>query len=472
MIYQVYPRSWADANGDGIGDLPGITARIPHLVELGVDAIWCSPFYTSPQNDAGYDVADYRDIDPVFGTLADADELVRSAHEQGVRVIIDLVPNHTSSEHAWFKAALAAGPGSRERARYLFRDGKGEHGEQPPNDWISVFGGPGLDAGSPRPTAPPASGTCTSSTSPSPTWTGPTRRSAQEFDDVLRFWLDRGIDGFRVDVAHGLAKESGLPDYPTMLEWLTNPDPLVHPHPPMWDQDAVHEIYQRWRKILDSYDGERIMVAEAWVMPSDRLAAYIRHDEMHQAFNFDYLKADWDADVLREVIDDSLAASAVVGAPTTWVLSNHDVVRHPDALRPPGRYAVAPRHRHRRPAAGRGSGPAKSPRRNASDARAARLGVPLPGRGARAARAHDAARRRAAGPDLGAVRPHQPRPRRLPGAGAVGLGRRARTVVRVQRRVGVLAAAAGELRPLRARPAARRRGLDVRALPLRPAAAP
>ncbi len=328
MIYQVYPRSWADASGDGIGDLPGITSRIPHLVELGVDAIWCSPFYTSPQNDAGYDVANYRDIDPVFGTLADADELVRQAHEQGVKVIIDLVPNHTSSEHAWFQAALAAGPGSRERARYLFRDGKGEHGEQPPNDWVSVFGGPGWTR------ITEADGSpgqwylhLFDVTQPDLDWTNEEVR--QEFDDVLRFWLDRGIDGFRVDVAHGLAKESGLPDYPTMLEWLTNPNPLVHPHPPMWDQDAVHEIYQRWRKILDSYDGERIMVAEAWVMPSDRLAAYIRQDEMHQAFNFDYLKADWDAQTLREVIDDSLAASALVGAPTTWVLSNHDVVRHP-----------------------------------------------------------------------------------------------------------------------------------------------
>jgi alpha-glucosidase len=336
VIYQVYPRSWADANGDGVGDLPGITSRLPHLVELGVDAIWCSPFYTSPQNDAGYDVADYRDIDPIFGTLADADELVREAHGQGLKVIIDLVPNHTSSEHAWFQAALAAGPGSRERARYLFRDGKGEHGEQAPNDWVSVFGGPGWTR------VTEADGSpgqwylhLFDVTQPDLDWTNEEVRA--EFDDVLRFWLDRGIDGFRVDVAHGLAKEDGLPDYPTMLEWLMNPNPLVHPHPPMWDQDGVHEIYQRWRKILDSYDGDRIMVAEAWVQPSDRLAAYIRHDEMHQAFNFDYLKADWDAQELRAVIDESLAASAQVGAPTTWVLSNHDVVRHPSRYGLPDR---------------------------------------------------------------------------------------------------------------------------------------
>jgi alpha-glucosidase len=328
VIYQVYPRSWADANGDGVGDLPGITSRLPHLVELGVDALWCSPFYTSPQHDAGYDVADYRDIDPIFGTLDDADELVRQAHRQGIKVIIDLVPNHTSSDHVWFQAALAAGPGSRERARYLFRDGRGEHGEQPPNDWVSVFGGPGWTR------VTEADGSpgqwylhLFDVTQPDLDWTNEEVR--QEFDDVLRFWLDRGIDGFRVDVAHGLAKEDGLPDYPLMLEWLTNPDPHVHPHPPMWDQEGVHEIYQRWRAILDSYDGDRIMVAEAWVQPSDRLAAYIRHDEMHQAFNFDYLKAEWDAADLRAVIDESLAASAQVGAPTTWVLSNHDVVRHP-----------------------------------------------------------------------------------------------------------------------------------------------
>jgi alpha-glucosidase len=336
VIYQIYPRSWADANGDGIGDLPGITSRIPHLAELGIDAVWCSPFYTSPQNDAGYDVADYRDIDPIFGTLADADQLLATAHEHGLRVLIDLVPNHTSSEHPWFQAALAAAPGSRERARYLFREGKGAGGEQPPNDWVSVFGGPGWTRVTETDGSPGQWYLhLFDVTQPDLDWTNEEVR--QEFDDVLRFWLDRGIDGFRVDVAHGLTKADGLPDYPAMLEWLADPDPGRLPSPPMWDQDSVHEIYQRWRKVLDSYDGDRIMVAEAWVQPLDRLAAYIRPDEMHQAFNFDYLKTDWDAGQLREVIDGSLAATSIVGAPTTWVLSNHDVVRHPTRYGlPPG----------------------------------------------------------------------------------------------------------------------------------------
>jgi alpha-glucosidase len=327
VIYQIYPRSWADSDGDGIGDLAGITARLPHLVELGVDAIWCSPFYTSPQNDAGYDVADYRDIDPVFGTLGDADELIRRAHEHGLRVLIDLVPNHTSSEHVWFRAALAAPPGSPERARYIFRDGRGEGGELAPNDWVSNFGGPGWTR------VTEADGRpgqwylhLFDVTQPDLDWTNEEVR--QEFDDVLRFWLDRGVDGFRVDVAHGLVKEAGLPDW-----GQSDPEHrLVDAdgnRAPMWDQDGVHQVYQRWRKILDSYDNDRVLVAEAWVEPLERLALYVRPDEMHQAFNFDYLQAPWDAAALHEVIVNSLAANEIHDATTTWVLSNHDVVRHP-----------------------------------------------------------------------------------------------------------------------------------------------
>src|SRR4051812_24903688 len=219
VIYQIYPRSWADANGDGMGDLPGITSRLPHLAELGVDAIWLSPFYTSPQHDAGYDVADYRDVDPRFGTLADADTMIARAHELGIRVLVDIVPNHSSSEHPWFQEALAAEPGSAARVRYIFRDGRGDAGEEPPNNWLSVFGGPGWTR------VTEADGNpgqwylhLFDVTQPDLDWTNEEVR--QEFDDVLRFWLDRGIDGFRVDVAHGLAKEDGLPDYPTMLEWL------------------------------------------------------------------------------------------------------------------------------------------------------------------------------------------------------------------------------------------------------------
>ena len=353
VIYQIYPRSWADSGGDGVGDLPGITARLPYLRELGVDAVWLSPFYVSPMHDAGYDVADYRDIDPVFGTLDDADALIATAHGLGLKVVVDLVPNHSSSEHAWFRAALAAAPGSRERARYIFRDGRGEHGELPPNNWTSVFGGPGWTR------VTEADGTpgqwylhLFDTTQPDFDWTHPDVRA--EFVDILRFWLDRGVDGFRVDVAHGLVKEEGLPDWDVPLHLLGGathddadgetgevPEPARRPHdgglvdgrrPPMWDQPGVHEIYRAWRSLLDTYSPERILCAEAWVEPEDALAAYVRPGEMHQAFNFPFLDAPWAAGPLREVITESFRANDAVGAPPTWVLSNHDVVRHASRL--------------------------------------------------------------------------------------------------------------------------------------------
>ncbi|MEU4773041.1 glycoside hydrolase family 13 protein [Micromonospora sp. NPDC023644] len=329
-IYQVYPRSFADSDGDGIGDLPGITARLDHLVELGVDALWLSPFYPSPQADAGYDVADYRDVDPLFGTLADADRLIAEAHSRGLRVIVDLVPNHTSSAHRWFQAALPAAPGSPERDRYVFRDGRGPDGAQPPNDWQSVFGGPAwtrvteadgrpgqwylhlFDAGQ-----------------PDLNWDNPEVR--EEFLGVLRFWLDRGVDGFRVDVAHGLIKQADLADWQEPQEILSGQE-IDKPRPPMWDQEGVHDIYRDWRRLLDGYPGERVLVAEAWVEPAERLARYVRPDEMHQAFNFEYLLAAWTAPAQYAVITRSLEATDSVGAPTTWVLSNHDVVRHASRL--------------------------------------------------------------------------------------------------------------------------------------------
>ena len=326
VIYQVYPRSFADSGGDGIGDLRGITARLGHLVELGVDAVWLSPFYVSPHADAGYDVADYRDVDPVFGSLSDAETLVEEAHRLGLRVIVDLVPNHTSDEHEWFEAAVAAGAGSAERDRYMFRDGQGEHGELPPNNWQSVFGGPAWT----RVTEP--DGTAGQwylhlfdAKQPDLNWQHDEVR--EELEDVLRFWLDRGVDGFRVDVASGLVKEEGLPEWDHEQELLHGADSAGR-RPPMWDQDGVHEIYRSWRKVTDAYEGDRVLVAEAWVHPVDRLARYVRPDEMHQAFNFDYLQTPWDAPKLREVVEHSLAAGDAVGAPTTWVLSNHDVLRH------------------------------------------------------------------------------------------------------------------------------------------------
>ncbi len=316
VIYQVYVRSFADSDGDGIGDLRGVRSRLPHLARLGVDAVWLTPFYVSPQADGGYDVADYRAVDPLFGDLSEADELVRAAHALGLRVIVDVVPNHTSEQHPWFRAALAGEPGAR--GRYHFRPGRGPDGAEPPNDWESIFGGPAwtrvpdgdwyLHLFAPE--------------QPDLDWDHP--EVAAEFASVLRFWLDLGIDGFRIDVAHGMVKASGLPDIGRGAQaTLIGTEPL-----PFFDQDAVHEIHRSWRRLLDSYGGGRIGVAEAWAPTSERLALYVRPDELHQAFNFRFLNCPWDPAAMRTVIDESLAATTAVGAPTTWVLSNHDVVRH------------------------------------------------------------------------------------------------------------------------------------------------
>ncbi|MFE2550112.1 alpha-amylase family glycosyl hydrolase [Streptomyces sp. NPDC059355] len=317
VIYQVYVRSFADSDGDGIGDLQGVRTRLPHLARLGVDAVWLTPFYVSPQADGGYDVADYRAVDPLFGDLSDADELVRAAHALGLRVIVDVVPNHTSERHAWFREALAH-PAAEARARYHFRPGRGPGGERPPNDWESVFGGPAwtrtpdgawyLHLFAPE--------------QPDLNWEHP--EVAEEFASVLSFWLDLGVDGFRIDVAHGMVKAPGLPDIGRGAQaTLIGTEPL-----PFFDQDGVHAIHRSWRRLLDSYEGPRIGVAEAWAPTSERLALYVRPDELHQAFNFRFLNCPWDTRAMRTVIDESLAATASVGAPTTWVLSNHDVVRH------------------------------------------------------------------------------------------------------------------------------------------------
>lgn len=325
VIYQIYPRSFADSNGDGMGDLPGIIQRLPEVAELGVDAIWLSPFYTSPQKDAGYDVADYCDIDPVFGTLSDAETLIATAHGLGLRVIVDLVPNHSSSEHEWFTAALAAAPGSPERGRYMFREGSGETGELPPNNWESVFGGPAWTRVT-EPDGQPGQWYLHlfDSTQPDFNWENP--EIWEMFRGVLRFWLDRGVDGFRVDVAHGLIKEAGLPDT------VVADTPQVGDGGPFWNQDGVHEVYRDWRALLAEYGPDRVLCAEAWVMPLEKMAWYVRPDEMHQAFNFGYLSTAWEPGALRTVIDESLAAFGGVGSPSTWVLSNHDVVRHRSRL--------------------------------------------------------------------------------------------------------------------------------------------
>ncbi|MBT2531125.1 glycoside hydrolase family 13 protein [Arthrobacter sp. ISL-48] len=360
VVYQIYPRSFADANGDGMGDLRGVTARLPYLRALGVDAVWLSPFYKSPQADAGYDVADYREVDPLFGTLADFDTMLRRAHNLGLKVIVDLVPNHTSDEHAWFQQALASPPGSRQRDRYIFRPGKDEvpgsgDGKLAPNNWKSIFGGPAWSR------VTEADGTpgewylhLFDTKQPDLNWNNAEVR--EEMRSVMRFWLDRGVDGFRVDVAHGMVKEEGLPDWDgvaSMVEGAAEPAPVavpappgeapgahsdaqephravspVYPPSPFFDQDGVHDIYRDWNRLLASYGGDRMLVAEAWVEPAERLVRYIRKDEMQQAFNFDFLLAGWDAERMAEAIEASLMAASSVGAPSTWVLSNHDTVRH------------------------------------------------------------------------------------------------------------------------------------------------
>jgi alpha-glucosidase len=326
VIYQVYPRSFFDSSADGIGDLPGITAKLGYLAELGVDAVWISPFYSSPQADAGYDVSDYFDVDPIFGTLADFDELMQSAHALGLRVIVDLVPNHTSDEHPWFAEALGAAPGGAERARYMFREGRGEHGELPPNNWQSVFHGPAWTR------VTEADGSrgqwylhLFDTKQPDLDWSNPEVR--EEFDRVLRFWLERGVDGFRVDVARGLVKQDGLPDFPPEYQHAPGPGP-DGVRSPVFDQDGVHEIYRGWRQVLENYRHDPVLVAEAHTRPPERLAAYVRADEMHQAFNFEYLDTPLDAAALRAVIAQSYDANHAVGASSTWVLNNHDDVRH------------------------------------------------------------------------------------------------------------------------------------------------
>jgi len=336
-IYQIYPRSFQDSNNDGEGDLAGVINRLPYLRELGVDAIWLSPFYKSPNNDGGYDVSDPRDVDPRFGNMADAENLINAAHENELRVIVDIVPNHFSTEHHWFKAALKANPGSKERSRFHFYDGKGENGELPPNNWCSIFGGPAWSR------VNETDGRAGQwylhlfdSTQADLNWENPDVH--EDFEATLKFWLDKGVDGFRIDVAHGLVKDEILKDHRDP-EGLTRALRLdvrdmdradresLLADVPFFDREGVHDVYRKWRKIFDSYPGDRMSVAEAWVHPSIRAARYVRADELHQIFNFDFLIAEWDAKFLSHAIDKTLADVASVGAPATWVLSNHDSPR-------------------------------------------------------------------------------------------------------------------------------------------------
>ncbi|RBY75757.1 alpha-amylase [Geodermatophilus sp. TF02-6] len=319
VFYQVYIRSFADGTGDGVGDLAGIRSRLPYLAELGVDALWITPFYPSPMADHGYDVADPRDVEPVFGDLAEFDALLAEAHALGIRVTVDLVPNHSSHQREWFATALAAGPGSPERARYLFRDGRGPDGAEPPNNWPSVFGGPAwtrVDDGqwylhifAPE--------------QPDLDFANP--EVIADLEETMRFWLDRGVDGFRIDVAHGMAKPAGLPDMVPMED-----TGLLDDHGPgdhRFDNDGVHEVHRHIRKVLDQYPGA-MAVGEVWVSDDDRLAQYLRADELQLAFNFKLLTAHWSAEELRDAVVHSLATVSGTPAPACWVLSNHDRPRH------------------------------------------------------------------------------------------------------------------------------------------------
>ncbi len=320
VIYQIYPRSFADANGDGDGDLAGVIDRLDYLQGLGVDAIWLSPFYPSPLADGGYDVADYRAIDPRFGTMAQFDELIARAHGRGLRIIIDIVPNHTSDRHAWFQTALAAAPESPERARYVFCRGKGEHGELPPTNWLSNFGGSAWE--------PCGDGWYYLHTfakeQPDLNWDNP--EVHQEFLDILRFWCDKGVDGFRIDVSHGLAKDLREP-------LRDRPDPTkMYPQAadgsdPMWDRDAVHDIYREWRKLFGRYHPAKYAVGESWTPFSERVFQYARQDELGAIFDFSLEKAAWNRDEYRATIERTRRYAIMAGTAPTWVLGNHDVPR-------------------------------------------------------------------------------------------------------------------------------------------------
>lgn len=324
VVYQIYPRSFADANGDGIGDLEGIVTRVDHLDRLGVDAVWLSPFYPSALADGGYDIDDHRDVDPRIGTLAQFDELVAALRTRGIRVIVDIVPNHSSNRHRWFQDALAAPAGSPERDRYVFRDGSGPNGVEPPADWKSFFGGPAwtrVDDGQ---------WYLHLFTPEQPDWNWNNREVRDDFLETLEFWGDHGVDGFRVDVANLLAKNlpDELPSWAELMAGLAPGDTTFQPgEHPIWDRDELDEIYAEWRTLFDRYAPPLTAVAEAWVAP-ERRVRYARATSLGQAFNFDLLQADWGAAQFRSIVRENLMLAAASGASSTWVFSNHDVVRH------------------------------------------------------------------------------------------------------------------------------------------------
>ncbi|GAC1404485.1 MAG: glycoside hydrolase family 13 protein [Mycobacterium sp.] len=324
LFYQVYPRSFRDSDGDGVGDLDGVTGKLDYLKALGVDAIWLNPVMVSPMADNGYDVADPRDVDPLFGGIDALDRLLDEAHRLGMKVTMDLVPNHTSSAHPWFQAALAASPGSDQRARYIFRDGSGPDGIHPPNNWVSIFGGPAWTR------VIEADGDpgqwylhLFDAEQPDLNWDNP-----EIFDDLektLRFWLERGIDGFRIDVAHGMAKPPGLPDMAVVGAEVLLAD---MDDDPRFNNDGVHEIHRQIRRVFNDYP-DAVAVGEVWVYDNEQFSRYVRDDELHLGFNFRLLRATFDATDIRAAIENSMAAAQMVGAVPTWTLANHDVDREP-----------------------------------------------------------------------------------------------------------------------------------------------
>ncbi len=330
VTYQIYPRSFADANNDGTGDVRGIIEKLPHLVSLGIDAVWVSPWYPSPLWDGGYDVADYCDINPDFGTLADADELIAKAHELGLRILIDLVPNHCSIDHPLFQKALAAAPGSPEREMFHFRDGLGADGDTPPTNWGALFGGSMWERTT-NPDGTPGQWYLHMFAPEQPDWNWENPAVLEEFDRILRFWFDRGVDGFRIDVGDSMFKAR---------EWADTPiDPATGigswekvDGAPMWNQPELEIVQRRWREIARSYadseQGERVFVSEAY-QPLHHLVRYVEPDRLHTSFNFEFLQCEWTASSMRTVIDASIEGHDEVGAPTTWVLENHDVMRAP-----------------------------------------------------------------------------------------------------------------------------------------------
>ena len=332
VIYQIYPRSFKDSNSDGIGDLKGITSKIDYLSSLSVDAVWLSPFYPSALADGGYDVDDYRDVDPKLGTLEDFDEMLAKLHEVGIRVFVDIVPNHSSNRHEWFKEAIASEPGSAARNRYIFRDGKGPNGELPPTNWPSHF----------APSAWSHESTqggkynqwyCHLFAPEQPDFNWDNREVEEDFLKTLKFWADRGVDGFRIDVAHALKKDLSEP----LKDQARYPD-LVNRKPGdniLFDRDEVHEIYKEWRHLFNQYDPPRVAVAESYV-PADRLALYASPEELGQAFNFELLDANFNAHEFKTVVDRAFIQAKSIGSSTTWCLNNHD------QMRPATKYGLLP----------------------------------------------------------------------------------------------------------------------------------